>query len=142
MIESGICEDDYVRQDPRPGAGINGGGGGLQVSLCARPRSSRCPRPSLLSTGRGGGLWRARHGSASCSRYPGVHVGRALRGAAGDDDPHLQTRVSDVHVTPPLFTDPAWGGEAAGRDLSEPCSLSDLFQVPDPRLQDPVVARW
>lgn len=76
-------------------------------------------------------------GPASCSRYPGPggEGGRALRRGAGRDDPHLQTRVSDVSVTPALeLTQP--GLSHAGRGLSDPCSRTAL-SLPRP----PIVAR-
>lgn len=101
---------------PRAGAAIKCVGGRQWVSLCASlpPCCVLCILPASL---------------ARCAEVVlqvlSCPVGRALRRGAGQDDPHLQTRVSDVNVTPPLeLTQP--GVWDVGRSLSGLCSHCSL----------------
>ncbi|KAK7797227.1 hypothetical protein U0070_016570, partial [Myodes glareolus] len=93
---------------PRTGAAIKCVGGRQWVSLCASlpPCCLLCILPASLA-----------HCAEVVLQVLSCPVGRALRRGAGQDDPHLQTRVSDVSVTPPL-------------ELTQP-------GVPDPRQRDP-----
>ena len=52
----------------------------------------------------------------SAGKYPGALLGRAPQSRAEQDELPLQTRVSDVRVTPLLGTDPvrSVGGPARG----------------------------
>lgn len=105
---------------PRAGAAIKCVGGRQRVSLCAS--LLRCCLLGIAP------VFLARSAEVVLQVTPGP-VGRALRREAGQDDPHLQTRVSDVSVTPPLeLTQP--GVWDVGRSLSGLCSHCFLFLGP------------
>jgi hypothetical protein len=97
---------------PGPGVGINGRGG-RHTGLFVHPPTRFAVFSPFFVLHRSGQGLRTPESKAWVRLVPQVSwgpVGRALRCGAGYDDPHLQTRVSDVHVTPLLVTDPGRGG--------------------------------